>query len=194
MLNQLEQEEILALVKKAATPGLTTLVAMDGLTCAGKSTLAGQVADALQDAAVVDVDDFYRRLSPEECAVLGPEESYARYFDWERLLRDVLVPVKGGSPARYRRYDWVAGDFAEWRQIEPRGVVIVEGVYTTRAELRPYFGVMVYVDTPRDVRLARLLDRGYPDVSWVDHWMAAEDWYVENMRPTEQVALVVHNS
>ena len=194
MLNQLEQRQILALVEKASTPGRTTLVAMDGLTCAGKSTLAGQVAAGLQNAAVVDVDDFYRRLAPEEIAILGPKESYDRYFDWERLLRKVLVPLNRGSPARYRRYDWITNSFAEWRQIEPSTVVIVEGVYTTRPELRPYFSVMVYVDTPRDVRLARLLDRGYPDVSWVDHWMAAEDWYVKNMHPTEQVALVVHNS
>ena len=194
MFNQLEEKKVLALVEKASAPGRTTLVAIDGLTCAGKSTLAGQVAGALQDAAVVDVDDFYRRLSAEERALLGPKQSYDRYFDWERLIQDVLVPLSRRSPARYRRYDWNTGSFAEWRQIEPRSVVIVEGVYTTRPELRPYFSVMVYVDAPRDVRLARLLDRGYPDVSWVDHWMAAEDWYVENMHPAKQVALVVHSS
>ena len=194
MLNQLDEKKILALVEEASAPGRTTLVAIDGLTCAGKSTLAGQLAAALQDAAVVDVDDFYRRLSPDEVAMLGPEESYDRYFDWERMIQDVLLPLGGGSAARYRRYDWITGSFAEWRQIEPRAVVIVEGVYTTRPELRPYFSVTVYVDTPREVRLARLLDRGYPDVSWVEHWMAAEDWYVENMHPTEQVALVVHGS
>ena len=194
MFNQLEEKKVLALVKKASAPGRTTLVAIDGLTCAGKSTLAGQVAGALEDAAVVDVDDFYRRLTAEGRALLGPKQSYDRYFDWERLLRDVLVPLRRHSPARYRRYDWITGSYAEWRQIEPRSVVIVEGVYTTRPELRPYFSVMVYVHAPREVRLARLLDRGYPDISWVDHWMAAEDWYVENMHPAKQVALVVHNS
>ena len=175
-------------------PGRTTLVAIDGLTCAGKSTLAGQVAGELQDAAVVDVDDFYRPMAAEERAMLGPKESYDRYFDWERLLRDVLVPLSTHSRARYRRYDWVTNGLAEWHEIEPRGVVIVEGVYSTRPELRPYFSVMVYVDAPREVRLARLLDRRYPDVSWVDHWMAAEDWYAEHVDPANQVALVVHGS
>ena len=50
-----------------------------------------------------------------------------------------------------------------------------------------------YVDAPREVRLARLLDRRYPEMSWIDHWMAAEDWYVEHVHPTKQVALVVHS-
>ena len=194
MFHQLEEKKILALVEKASAPGRTTLVAIDGLTCAGKSTLAAQVAGALQDAAVVGLDDFYRPLAVEERATLGPKESYDRYFDWERLLRDVLAPLSRHSRARYRRYDWVTNGLAEWREIEPCRVVIVEGVYSTRPELRPYFSVTVYVDAPREVRLARLLDRRYPDVSWVDHWMAGEDWYVEHVHPTKQVALVVDGS
>ena len=194
MFHQLEEKKILALVEKASVAGRTTLVAIDGLTCAGKSTLAGQVADALQDAAVVGLDGFYRPLAAEERATLGPKESYDRYLDWERLIRDVLVPLSRHSRARYRRYDWVTNALAEWHEIEPRGVVIVEGVYSTRPELRPYFSVMVYVDAPRKVRLARLLARGYADISWVDHWIAAEDWYVEHVRPARQVALVVDGS
>ena len=194
MFHQLETNKILALVKKASVPGRTTLMAIDGLTCAGKSTLVGQVTDALQDAAVVGVDDFYRPLAAEERAILGPKESYDRYFYWEQLLWNVLVPLSKHSRARYRRYDWVSNGPSEWHEIEPRRVVIIDGVYSTRPELRPYFSVMVYVDTPREVRLARLLDRGYPDMSWVDHWMAVEDWYVERMHPTKQVSLVVHGS
>ena len=194
MFPQLEEKKILALVEKASVPGRTTLVAIDGLTCAGKSALARQVARALQDATVLGLDDFYRPLAAEERAMLGPKESYDRYLDWERLLRDVLLPLSRHSRARYRRYDWVTNGLAEWHEIEPRRVVIVEGVYSTRPELRPYFSVMVYVDAPREVRRARLLDRRYPDVSWVDHWMAGEDWYLEHVHPTEQVALVVPGS
>lgn len=186
--------KILALIDEASVPGRTTLVAIDGMTCAGKSTLARQLALALQGAVVVGLDDFYRPLAAEERAMLGPEESYKRYFDWERLVRDVLVPLNRHAPARYRRYDWATNGLAEWREIEPRSAVIVDGVYSTRPELRPYFSVMVYVDAPRKLRLARLLDRGYPDMSWVDHWMAGEDWYVENVRPTRHVALVVDGS
>ena len=194
MFHQQEEKKILALVNEASVPGRTTLVAIDGLTCAGKSTLAAQVAGALQDVAVVGLDDFYRPLEAEERSMLGPKESYDRYFDWERLRRDVLVPLSRHTRARYRRYDWVTNGLAEWHEIEPRRVVIVEGVYSTRPQLRPYFSVMVYVDAPRDVRLARLRDGRYPDITWVDHWMAGEDWYVEHMHPTKQVALVVDGS
>ena len=191
MFHQLEVNKILALIADAALLGRTTMVAIDGLTCAGKSTLAGQVAGALGDATVVSLDDFYRPAGAKERAILGPRESYDRYFDWKRLLGDVLTPLSSQSRARYRRHDWVNDRLAEWHEVVPRKVVVVEGVYSTRPELRPHFGVLVYVDAPREVRLARLLARGYPDMSWADHWMAGEDWYVKHVRPTLHVALVV---
>ena len=178
------------MVVGASEPGRTTLVAIDGLMCAGKSTLARQVAGELPDADVVTLDDFYRFLAAEEQA-LGLEEGYRRYFDWERVLREVLIPLGGGSGVRYRRYDWVSKSLAEWRDVEPREVVLVEGVYSTRPELRPYFGATVYVSTPRETRLARMAERGYPDLTWVEHWMAVEDWYVQREKPATHAQLVV---
>ena len=46
-------------------------------------------------------------------------------------------------------------------------------------------------DTPRERRLARMLDRGYEDTLWVEHWMAAEEWYLEHERPWEHADLVL---
>ena len=119
------------------------------------------MAGELPDADVVTLDDFYRFLAAEEQA-LGLQEGYRRYFDWERLLREVLIPLGGGSGVRSRRYDWVSKSLAEWQDVEPRKVVLVEGVFSTRPELRSYFGATVYVSTPRETRLARLAERGYP--------------------------------
>ena len=182
---------VLDLVQRAAAAGRTTLLAIDGLGGAGKSTLASEVAEALEGSTVVGVDDFYRPLSDYERAALGPEESYNRYLDWERLRRDVLVPLSREHRARYRRHDWGTNRLVEWHEVPPGGAVIVEGVYATRPELRGYFGVTVFVDTLREKRLSRMLDRGYEDLSWVEHWMAAEDWYVTQVRPADHADLVV---
>ena len=191
MFQTRDKAKVLALIQRATAASLTTLIAIDGLGGAGKSTLAAQVREALEDAAVVGVDDFYRPIAATERARLGPKEGYDRYFDWERLRDEVLVPLSRESRARYRRYDWATNRLAEWHEVEPGSVVIVEGVYSTRPELRPYFGATVYVDTPRAQRLARMLDRGYENLLWAEHWMAAEDWYVNHVRPFESVDVVV---
>ena len=51
----------------------------------------------------------------------------------------------------------------------------------------PLAGILT--ETPSGLRI--LLDRRYSGTTWVDHWVAAEDWYMEHVRPTGQVALVV---
>ena len=191
MFSDQDKSKLLALIERASAAGGTTLLAIDGLGGSGKSTLASQVLESLQAAAIVGVDDFYRPMSANQRAELGPKEGYDGYFEWERLRDAVLVPLSQGRRVRYRRYDWITHRLAEWREVEPGRVVIVEGVYSTRPELRPYFDVKVYVDTPRERRLARMLDRGYEDTLWVEHWMAAEEWYLEHERPWEHADLVL---
>lgn len=192
MFNTRDTTKVFDLVGRATAAGDVTLVAIDGLGGAGKSTLAAQLIVSLQEAAIVALDDFYRPMPAAERAELGPQDGYERYFDWRRLRDHVLAPLTEGTPARYRRYEWATNSLAEWREVEPSGVVLIEGVYSTRPQLRPYYGATVYVHTPREDRIARMLDRDYEDVSWVQHWMAVEDWYLENERPGEHVDLVVN--
>ena len=186
--------KMLSLVEGASAAGRTTLVAIDGLGGAGKSTLAEQLRKAIELSVIVPVDDFYTPASVTERSKLGPEDGYNYYFDWQRLRDDVLEPLAKELRAQYRRYDWETDRLAESHVVEPGGVVILEGVYSTRPELRPYLGVTVYIDTPREQRGDRMVSRRYEDLSWVEHWMAAEDWYEEHERPKENVDLVLRGS
>ena len=194
MFSSQDLTKALSLIDGASVAGRTTLVAIDGLGGAGKSTLATQLLEAIDDSGVVNVDDFYRPMAATERAELRAEVGYDRYFDWQRLRDSVLGPLSRGLCAQYRRHDWATNRLAEWRKVEAGRVVIVEGVYSTRPELRSYFGFMVYVDAPREQRLERMSKRDYDDLSWVEHWMAAEDWYEEDERPKEHVDLVLYAS
>lgn len=184
------------MVTAASVASRTTLVAIDGLGGAGKSTLAARLQAGLQESIIISVDDFYFSMARADGTSLDPEQDYERHFDWKRLRDHVLAPLCDGLRASYELANWVDNWTAQnllavRRLVEPVEVVLVDGVYSTRPELRPYFGVTVYVDTPRDLRLARMSERGYEDMSWMERWMAAEDYYEEHERPREHVDVVL---
>lgn len=50
------------------------LVAIDGHSAAGKSTVARQTRDGFDSVTVVQMDDFYRVMDPDERAGLSAED------------------------------------------------------------------------------------------------------------------------
>lgn len=194
MYSHTDIERVLRLIHLRRQSGSPLLIAVEGLGGAGKSTLAAQLSAALPGSSIVEVDDFYRPMTAEERAKLGPREGYERYFDWTRLLEEAIEPLRQRRRARFQRYDWEMGRLRGWREVAPGDVVIVEGVYSTRPELSALFGVTVFVDTPREQRADRMAARGYDNLDWLDHWMAAEDWYVSRHRPAERADLVIDGS
>lgn len=166
------------------------LVGIDGYSAAGKSSLARRLAEVLPAVTVVEIDDFYRVMDEDERFALAPQEGYGRDYDWERLRSDVLEPLSAGRVARYRRYDWDTGSLGSWVEVKPEGVVVVEGVYSLRPELRPFYDVSLFVATPSAARKLRQHSRPESD-AWKLRWDAAERFYVATHRPDLAAHLVV---
>jgi uridine kinase len=172
------------------------LVAIDGPGGSGKSTLAAEVAGHLRSPGrVVHGDDFYRPMPAQARLLLSPREGYDQYFDWQRLRDQVLISLTSGAAARYERYDWLTGQLAaeEPRHVPRSGVVIVEGVYAARPELAGYFDLTAWVDTPREVCMRRLHQRGHDHGpgNWIERWRAAEDHYIAATQPVSRLDLTV---
>jgi uridine kinase len=157
----------------------TRIVAIDGCGGAGKSTLARTLAAALDAAAIVPTDDF---------------ASWDDQFEWwPRLLEQIIVPLRRGEIARYQRFDWGTRQLAEWIELPHNPArVILEGVAAMRREFEPYLAYRIWVDTPRDVRLRRGVERdGEALRSQWDRWMAAEADYVASDRPMDRADVIV---
>jgi phosphoribulokinase len=166
------------------------LVGVDGLGGSGKSTLAGVLHDAPQVSAVVSGDDFYGP-EVEGWAGLTPEQGYERFFDHERLAHQVLGPLSRRHTAWYQRYDWQRNVLGEWTEIRAVNVIVVEGVYLLRPDLRRYWDLSVFVDAPWEVRLARQVARGENTVEAIRLWMDAEKYYERVCEPRAHADLVL---
>ena len=137
------------------------VVAIDGPSGAGKTTLADAVATDL-DCPVVRVEDLYPGWD-------GLAEGV------RLLVEQVLEPLCRGEVARYRALDWLASAWDGWRTVAPVPVLVVAGCGATVGRAGELAAVRVWVDAPTDVRKQRGLARdGEAYAPWWDRWAQQE--------------------
>ena len=141
--------------------GPVRLVGVDGHAGSGKSTFAGELAGALAGAPVLHLDDI---------------ASHEELFDWtDRLLAQVIEPLRRGATARYAPYDWRARRFGPPHPLPPAPVVLVEGVGAGRRALRPSLAHLLWMELPREESWARGRSRdGEEQREFWDGWVPAE--------------------
>ncbi|MDA3646321.1 AAA family ATPase [Saccharopolyspora indica] len=152
------------LVRRAqAAPrlGTTRLVIIDGPSGSGKTTLADQLSEELT-AQVVHMDDLYDGWNGMLAGV-------------DRLGRQVLEPMAAGRDGRYQRYDWYAGEYAEWHDVPHADHLIVEGCGAGARRFDGLSTLLVWVEDGEALRLTRTLARdGEGAEGHLRAWMAAE--------------------
>jgi len=172
--------EIVQAVRSSASPqGMATkVIAVDGPGGAGKSSFALRLAEELGGVQVAHTDDFASWDNPTDW--------------WPRLLEELLEPLSRNERARYRRSDWGEPDHEPWGEVEPAEFLILEGVTASREAFQPFLAYTVWIETPREVRLSRGLERDGEEARarW-EEWMAAEDDYVRREEPQARADLVV---
>ena len=149
------------------------VLAIDGRSGAGKSTLAAALG-----APVVSLEDLY-----------GGWDGLRPGID--RLVREVLEPLRAGRTALVPRYDWHAPGWAEPWPLAPSPLVVVEGVGAGALAAAPYVDALVWIEVAESERRRRTLERDgtiFDDEHWAQ-WVAAEDDYVASDRPQERANL-----
>jgi uridine kinase len=181
---------------QAASPA-PLLVALDGRSGVGKSTVArGVAAEIGAGALVIDGDDFYCGGDDAYWDALAPTEKVDLVIDWRRQ-RTLLECLRREEPVTWRPYDWDADDGRLAAEVTagPAGVVILDGAYSARPELADLFSLRG-LDAPRHVRRARLLQRegAHYRAEWEARWGEAEDLYFGQLMPPSAFDLVLDGS
>jgi uridine kinase len=171
------------------------LVAFDGRSGTGKSTLASRVA-ARVGGTVVEGDDFYAGGADAEWVLRSVEEKVRDCIDWRRLKIEALDPLLAGRSATWHPFNFETGIGLAAHTIsrEPADVIILDGVYSARPELREIVDLTVLVETQDDLaRRHRLVAREGQTFmgSWHALWDGAEDYYFTQIRPPSSFDLVV---
>ena len=152
------------------------IIAIDGRSAAGKTTLAGVLASGL-GASVVHMDDFFLPLelrTPERLAEPGGNVHY------ERFESEVLPFLRTGEAFSYRRFDCSSMDYCTHRSIVLSGTIVVEGAYSLSPRFGRYWDLSIFLDIDKEEQLERILKRGGPEKAeaFGARWIPMEEKYI----------------
>jgi len=165
-----------ALWRAPPRAGATRVLAVDGRSGAGKTSLAGILSGRLA-APVVSLEDLYGGWDGLENGI-------------RLLVSEVLEPLAAGRVPRVPRYDWVARKWAEPVVLEPPEVLIVEGVGAGARRAAAFASLLVWLEVPAAVRRKRALDRdGGTFAPYWDRWAAQEEAMLARERTPERAGV-----
>ncbi len=182
------------------------VVGIDGLGGAGKSTIVNSLRLKLQNENykpyVLHIDDF---IYPKHVRYDESKEEWYCYYNiqwrYDYLVREILLPIKNGSKIDklVELYDKENDTYV----LEPicisRGsILLLEGIFLQRKELKSYLDFTIYIDAPQEVRLERVLLRDKyigesEDIryKYSRRYFPAEEKYILEYSPIENADFVL---
>jgi len=176
-------EALLRLSAGRTAGGRGVVLAVDGRSSSGKTTLTAQLQDAVAGSAVVHTDDI---------------AWWHSRFGWADLLIDgVLMPFHRGESVSFRPPRWAERGRQGSIEVAARcPVVLIEGVGAGRSEVSDLIDALLWVqaderEAERRSR-ARVGQPGGPRTVG-DHreWMAEEEPFLAGERPWERADMLV---
>ncbi|MGM7776920.1 aminodeoxychorismate synthase component I [Arthrobacter sp. KNU-44] len=147
------------------------IIAIDGRSGAGKTTLAVELAARLRmhhKVSLFHLEDIYPGWNGLAAGV-------------ERYVTTVLAPLRHGDAAEWVSWDWDKHYDGRSHVTLPAEIVIVEGVGAAASAARPMLDAVVWVDAPDDDRRHRAMARdGSSYEPFWDSWAAQEDEWLES--------------
>jgi uridine kinase len=185
-------------------------VAIDGVDAAGKTTLADELVAPLQALGRTtirgSIDDFH---NPSEVryrrGALSGEGYYHDSFNLERLVESLLVPFGPGGSRRYqlacfdlRRDVAVEADFS---QAPEDAILLLDGVFLHRPELRGHWDLSLFVKVGFDVTIRRAERRDLALLGsleevrrrYAERYIPGQQLYVTECGPEARATIVVDN-
>jgi uridine kinase len=155
-----DAERVVGLVERARPRcGAVTVVAVDGPSGAGKTTLANAVAAELgaggRSVSVVHVDE----LVPGWDGLAATPGLVAEH---------ILEPLSRGEPAAFRAWDWEADRWGETRPVPLAEVLVLEGCGSSARPAGDWASVRVWVEAPLARRHSRAMGRD--GAVFAPHW------------------------
>ena len=184
-------------------------VAIDGVDGAGKTHFAAELAAVLESSGRpiirASVDGFHNPSAVRYGRGRGsPEGFYRDSYDYDALKTNLLEPLSPGGSGLYRTavYD-VALERpvnAPEKRAEVGAILIFDGIFLHRPEVRGYWDVSVWLEVPFRVSIPRGAARGEsfgspdPDATSNVRYVEGQRLYQAEVQPERHATFIIDNS
>ena len=169
------------------------IVAIDGLSGAGKTTLVKLLKRILENVVVIHIDDHIVERSKRYNT--GHEQWFEYYqLQWdtkflkEQLFLKIRQNVSSIKLPFYNKEEDTHGD--QSINLSDCSVVIIEGIFLLRDEWKSFYDYIVFLDCPKEMRYARVIQRdtyigdiGERLNKYTIRYWVAEEYYLEKQNP-----------
>jgi para-aminobenzoate synthetase len=162
------------------------IIAIDGRSGAGKTTLAIELAARLREhhkVSLFHLEDIYPGWNGLAAGI-------------ERYIATVLAPLSRSEPAQWVSWDWNSHYDGAARTTLPAEIVLVEGVGAAAAAARPFLDAVIWAESPEQDRRGRALARdGESYEPYWEQWAGQEQaWLAQDDVPAHADVLVRNNA
>ena len=167
----------------------SVVVAIDGPCGSGKSTL-GRLLLEIYDANLFHMDDYYltsQQQTPQRYRQPGGN------VDHERFQQQVLENISLGKDAWVQRYDCGKGVLEEGISVPYKPINIIEGSYSLRPNLHPYYHIKVFLtmDSVEQERRIRMRNGEEGWRQFQTKWIPLENDYFQQLNVKATADLVL---
>jgi uridine kinase len=210
-MTRLELLNYLAERINAICVGHPIRVAIDGVDGSGKTTLADELAEVIErhgrPAIRALVDSFIHLLDVRYRRGRTAESYFFDAFDYDAVRTELLEPLGSNGHRQYRTavYDMKTETVVSQsaRHASNDDVLVLDGVFLHRDQLRPYWDFSIWLDVPFRITVPRavardaLTSRFSVDViqqRYTDRYVPAQIAYIRNCRPQQRASVSIDNS
>jgi len=180
---------LLSAIDRLLTENPSVVVAIDGMSAAGKTTL-GDLLSRRYDCNLIHMDDFF--LPP---ALRTPErfETPGGNVHYERFLEQVLTGLASGRSFTYNRFDCHVMACTEKISVSPKTLTVIEGAYSLHPALRDAYDLKVFYPVEPTEQLERIRRRNGERcmVSYRERWIPLENAYIDACQVKECCDLIL---